>query len=53
MKLLVVALMVLVTVVEADISDSAGKFWDGNCQSDDQCVSMSHCLEKGNLSVGM
>ena len=43
--------MVLVTVVEADISDSAGKFWDGNCQSDDQCVPVSHCLEKGNLSV--
>ena len=53
MKLLVVALMLLVTVVEADISDSAGKFWDGDCQSDAQCVSVSHCLDKGNLSVGM
>ena len=43
--------MLLVTVVEADISGSAGKFWDGDCQSDDQCVSVSHCLDKGNLSV--
>ena len=43
--------MFLVTVVEADISGSAGKFWDGDCQSDDQCVSVSHCLDKGNLSV--
>ena len=51
MKLFVVALMLLVTVVEADISGSAGKFWDGDCQSDDQCVSVSHCLDKGNLSV--
>ena len=51
MKLFVLALMLLVTVVEADISDSAGKFWDGDCQSDAQCVSVSHCLDKGNLSV--
>ena len=53
MKLFVLALMLLVTVVKADISDSAGKFWDGDCQSDAQCVSVSHCLDKGNLSVGI
>ena len=51
MKFFVLALMLLVTVMEADISGSAGKFWDGGCHSDDQCVSVSHCLDKGNLSV--